>query len=180
MIDEHARKGDWTQTFSNRKFWPLDPRADEVYIEDIAHALSMLCRFNGHCERFYSVAEHSVWVSRECDPKDALWGLLHDACETWIVDLTRPVKKSIPQYCDIEEALMIAVCVRFGLRVGMPASVRRADDAILADEAQQIMGSLSDTWVLPQPPSGRKILCLSPELAKALFLSRFHELTVEF
>lgn len=58
-----ARKGDWIQTVTGRPFWPLDPRAEEMDIRDIAHSLSMQCRFGGHCHRFYSVAEHSVWCS---------------------------------------------------------------------------------------------------------------------
>ena len=49
-----TRKGDWMQTISGRQFWPIDPRPEDVFIEDIAHALSMMCRFNGHCDRFYS------------------------------------------------------------------------------------------------------------------------------
>ena len=57
------RCGDWIQTFTGRQFWPLDPHVDEIYIEDIAHSLSMQCRFTGHSLRFYSVAEHSVLVS---------------------------------------------------------------------------------------------------------------------
>jgi len=57
------RNGDWIQTFSGLQFWPLDPRPDEINIEDIAHALSLQCRFGGHCNRFYSVADHSIHVS---------------------------------------------------------------------------------------------------------------------
>lgn len=57
------RAGDWMQTFTGRQFWPMDPRPEDLDILDIAHALSLLCRFGGHCQRFYSVAEHSVHVS---------------------------------------------------------------------------------------------------------------------
>ena len=67
-----ARKGDWMQTYTGRQFWPIDPRANEVHIEDIAHALSMMCRYNGHCRTFYSVAEHSVLVSQHVPPEHAL------------------------------------------------------------------------------------------------------------
>lgn len=68
------RRGDWIQTFTGRRFWPLDPRPEDVCIEDIAHALSLKCRFGGHCTRFYSVAEHSVHVSNYVPAEFALWG----------------------------------------------------------------------------------------------------------
>src|SRR5579885_2784587 len=86
------RHGDWIQTYCGVAFYPLDPRPEEILIEDIAHALSMLCRFTGHVKRFYSVAQHCVYVSHRCDPKDALWGLLHDAAEAYLNDISRPVK----------------------------------------------------------------------------------------
>ncbi|MFN9113590.1 MAG: phosphohydrolase, partial [Bacteroidota bacterium] len=69
----------WIQTFSGIAFWPLDPKPEHVRIADIAHALSMKCRYNGHTRKFYSVAEHSVLVSRHVPEEDALWALLHDA-----------------------------------------------------------------------------------------------------
>ena len=65
-------------TFSGLRFWPLDPNPEKILIDDIAHALAHQCRFGGHASRFYSVAEHSVHVSRLCLPEHALWGLLHD------------------------------------------------------------------------------------------------------
>ena len=89
-----ARKGDWIQTFTGRAFYVLDPRPEDVDIEDIAHALSMQCRFAGHCREFYSVAQHSVTASWLVPPEDALWGLLHDAAEAYVVDLPRPIKRA--------------------------------------------------------------------------------------
>ena len=87
------RVGDWIQTMSGVIFYPLDPRPEEIRIEDIAHALSHQCRFAGHCREFYSVAEHSVRVSRELPQEFMLWGLLHDASEAYLVDLPRPIKR---------------------------------------------------------------------------------------
>ena len=78
-----SRNGDWLQTFTGKAFFPLDPRPEEMDIFDIAHALSNLCRYGGHCNKFYSVAEHSVLVSILCrlyyGEQVALQGLLHDA-----------------------------------------------------------------------------------------------------
>src|SRR5262245_27549306 len=106
-IQMSQRIGDWMQTISGRKFWPLDPRPEEVCIEDIGHALSLVCRFGGHCHTFYSVAEHSVRVSllaEDMAKSSAHWtdenirmialsGLLHDAAEAYIGDMVRPLKR---------------------------------------------------------------------------------------
>jgi len=166
------------QTISGRQFWPIDPRASEVDLYDIAHALSMMCRFNGHCERFYSVAEHSVYVSDICPPEHAKWGLLHDASEAYIADIVKPAKPFIAGYKEVEANIMRAVCQRFGLPVIEPMEVKVADNAILADEAAQIMGEHPKAWELPVAASGTKILGWSPSEAKGMFLMRAAELGV--
>lgn len=94
----NERKGDWIQTYTGRQFWPLDPKPEEVCIEDIAHALSQQCRYAGHTIRFYSVAQHSVEIALRVPRAAALWGLLHDAAEAYLVDLPRPVKYLMPAY----------------------------------------------------------------------------------
>ena len=111
------RKGDWMQTYTGRQFWPLDPRPEEVVIEDIARALSMQCRFAGHCAKFYSVADHSVRVSMLADENStlALAGLLHDAAEAYVVDVPRPLKRFLPGYKEIEREVARAIEKRFGL-----------------------------------------------------------------
>jgi hypothetical protein len=176
-LNAQCRRGDWMQTATGRQFWPLDPRADDIDIEDIAHALSMMCRFGGHCDRFYSVAEHSVLVSENVPPEDALWALLHDASEAYIADIVRPAKRFIAGYKDIEAGIMSAVRIRFNLSRDEPASVKRADNAILADEAAQIMGTKPKDWILPEPPLGVRIIGLSPAGAKLAFLNRYRALT---
>jgi hypothetical protein len=101
-VSNPTRVGDWIQTYSGRQFWPLDPRVEDVHLEDIAHALSNVCRYTGHVREFYSVAEHSVHVSWSCEPEDALWGLLHDASEAYLADMARPVKQNMPVYVAAE------------------------------------------------------------------------------
>lgn len=145
------RFGDWMQTFSGRRFWPLDPRADEVCIEDIAHSLSLQCRYAGHCLRPYSVAEHSVhiarWLQNEgWDAHTSLWGLLHDAGEAYVLDMVRPLKRSFPEFRAIERRVMAAVCERFSLYPIEPEAVTDADNRILADEKRQNMAA-GLTWV---------------------------------
>lgn len=170
-----TRKGDWLQTYTGRQFWPLDPRPDDVHIEDIAHALSMLCRFGGHCDRFYSVAEHSIYVS-QFSQEHALWGLLHDASEAYLVDIPRPLKRLMPDYRIIEAGVQFAICKAFGLPAEMPAQVERADRAILMDERLQIMSGSAQAWSTDMEPLGVTIGGYQPSTAKILFLEAFRRL----
>jgi hypothetical protein len=172
-----SRIGDWMQTVSGRQFWPLDPRPEEVLIGDIAHALAMQCRFAGHCRRFYSVAEHSVLLSRAVAPEHKLWALLHDASEAYLVDVPRPVKPYLAGYRSAERRVMIAVCDRFGLPREMPSAVKVADDAILMDEAAQNMSPPEVPWGFKVPPLGVTLQYLSPAEARSEFLGVFEELT---
>jgi hypothetical protein len=177
-----ARAGDWIQTFSGIAFWPLDPRPDEIHIEDIAHALAMQCRFTGHVRRFYSVAEHSIHVSLLCDPSDALWGLLHDASEAYLADVARPVKRlpSMAEYKAAEKRLQSAIAGRFGLGANEPDSVQKADNVMLGIEARDLMAPLQPGWEKWLALIGSHGLVLtqpwSPEEAEARFLARFQTL----
>lgn len=93
------RNGLHINTFTGIHFYPLDPKITEIKTEDIAHALSLICRANGHCSHFYSVAQHSLNCAEEAKIRDystrvQLGCLLHDASEAYISDITRPVKKN--------------------------------------------------------------------------------------
>ena len=174
--EQSARKGDWLQTYSGRQFWPLDPRAEEVFIEDIAHALSMQCRYAGHCLRFYSVAEHSVLLARHVSPENRLWALLHDASEAYLVDVPRPVKPFLPGYKQAENAVMAAICDRFGLPHAMPAKVKTADRAIIVDERSNMASCVAE-WYATGPGIGTQLQYWPPEKAEAQFLHEFRKLT---
>lgn len=171
------RHGDWIQTYSGRQFWPMDPRPEEIHIEDIAHALSLACRYAGHCERFYSVAEHSVLLARYVAPENALWALLHDATEAYLVDVPRPVKPFLVGYEQAEAALMDAICWRFGLPLGMPSAVKNADRRILTDERQQNMAPAPIPWSTDAEPLGVTLYCWTPRRAEAEFLMAFDVIT---
>lgn len=168
---------DWLQTYSGKMFYPGAPTPDMIEIEDIAHALSMMCRFNGHCKEFYSVAEHSVGVANHCAPEYALWGLLHDASEAYIADIVKPAKPYIPGYFDLEKNIMSVIATKFGLSEIMPKEVKKIDVAILADEMQQLLGPAPSPWILPEKPLGIKLQMLQPKQAKELFLETFYRLT---
>lgn len=178
---EHNVSGDWMQTFTGKRFKPLRPDPELICIEDIAHALSMECRYGGHCIDRLSVAEHCVHI---CDAilaaggttVDALAGLMHDSPEAYgIRDLIRPVKKSVISYDRIEQGIWRAVCCRFTIDPDLPPIVKEFDNRILADEKAQNMAPLA--WdVEPGPPLGIKIECWAPARAEQEFLSRFHSL----
>lgn len=187
------RKGEWIQTFSGIRFWPLDPRPEEVRLDDVAHALAMTCRFNGHCDRFYSVAQHCVHVSELCDDEHALAGLIHDAAEAYISDLSRPVKRQAEMgaFRAIEAGLERAVAKAFGVDVALLHSeqVKRADHVMLATEAQHLMrlkpnGGPAGAWdglkgVKPLPNlESRPFRPWGPDEAKARFKERFGRLAL--
>lgn len=173
------RYGSWMQTFTGGVFWPMDPRAEEVHIADIAHALSLQCRYAGHCERFYSVAEHSVYVSHEVPAEHALTALLHDATEAYCVDVPRPIKGYLDNYEAIEWRLWRAVAARFGLPDEMPPVVKVADNAVLLAEAAQIVKPHPLPWAVEGTPADVVIECLPPWQAEAFFMRRFEELTLQ-
>ena len=171
------RKGDWIQTFTGRQFWPMDPRADDVQIEDVAHALAMACRYAGHCKRFYSVAEHSMLLASVVAPEHKLWALLHDASEAYLVDVPRPVKPFLAGYREAEDRVMAVICQKFGLAISMPAEVKRADGAILNDERAQNMCFSRHEWSIDPTPLGVTLQFWSPQEAERRFLEALSALT---
>jgi len=178
-----ARKGNFMQVWTGGVYWPLDPRAEEVFIEDIAHALSMQCRYAGHVERFYSVGEHSVHVSHIVPPHMALLGLLHDATEAYLVDVPRPVKRHLLNYKEIEQLNWLAIAERFGLPETLPPEIHRADAAMLPTERAALMKPLPEhdaqAWAMGdmQPLADVQIEGWSPRYGKEAFLRRYRELT---
>jgi len=170
----------WIQTYSGRRFSPINPVVDAIVIQDIAHALSMQCRFSGHCREFYSVAQHSVFVSYICDSADAMSGLMHDASEAYLADFPSPLKHSgkFDAYLDFEANMQKAICQRFNLPELEPPSVKVADKILLATEARDLMSPLHPDLVQPCEPLPFKIIPLSPKDAKDLFMKRFYELSL--
>ncbi len=176
------------QTYTGAQFWPMDPRASEVDPDDIAHALSMLCRYGGHSSEFYSVAEHCVLMSHAVSPENALAALLHDASEAYLVDVPRPLKRSagMEAYRVAEARVMDEIAARFGLSggdawYGLPAEVKRADHRILVDERARLMSlGMHLDWRLGDvEPLGVKIQCWAPAIAEERFIERLAELWVD-
>jgi hypothetical protein len=156
------RVGDWMQTYTGGAFWPLDPRPDEIKIEDIAHALSMICRFNGHCRRFYSVAEHSCRVAefvrqrhRPCAREIFRQALLHDAAEAYLGDVVRPIKRLEGAYRMAEKNLLEMILVKYECAVvkgGLARGVIDGDNVLLSTEKNLLMSPPPMPWgPLPSP-----------------------------
>jgi hypothetical protein len=172
-------------TVKGRQFSLDHPNFD---IEEMAHSLSMQCRFTGHCKRFYSVAEHSLTVSRLCrffGIGSPLEGLLHDAHEAYISDIASPWKARLPDYVDVEHHLEHEMRMQFGLPA--KTTVKRADTLALFIEAHHLLANgmdglfpegineeirkqaedIADAWFLD---------CWTPAQAKCLFLSEYYVL----
>jgi hypothetical protein len=153
MVPE--RKGDFLGTFTGKRFFPIDPKPEEVSIEDIAQSLSKICRFNGHTKRFYSVAEHSLNVERllrkqGCNKIVRLYGLLHDAAEAYCCDIPRPLKRILYGYDQIENGIMQAIYTAFELpepNEFQKQLISLADNYILAVESRELMSN-TDKWHL--------------------------------
>lgn len=155
------------------------PEASEFGIESIAHALSHICRYTGHCREFYSVAQHSVLVSYAVPTEHALAGLLHDAAEAFLGDVAKPLKQLLPCYQAIEAIVEPVVLARFGLPADLPPCVKHADRVLLVTEKRDLMPACGNReWNLQGvQPMERRIRPWVPEQAKTAFLQRFQELT---
>ncbi len=168
----------WMRTYTGSRVHILRPRPEEIHIIDIAHALSNTCRFCGHVPKFYSVAQHSLLVAEAVPDTFRLWGLLHDASEAYLHDLTRPLKRNLPAYAEIEGRMMDAICIRFGLPLTMPAQVKEADNAVLATEFRDLY---HDALLCAQHSGGRGPLTTtihpwSSDHAEDVFLAEFENL----
>jgi len=169
----------WMQTYTGRAF-RFPPTADMVQMEDIAHALSMQCRYNGHCRRFYSVAEHSVlvadWLHAEYgDAHLALAGLLHDAAEAYVCDVPRPLRPRLSAYGALEAQVETVIAEKYSVDQHDPR-IKDADFRILTDEKAALMANEPEAWHLhPAGALGVAIRCWGPNEAKAAFMRRFVE-----
>lgn len=135
-------------TYTKLDMDPMAPRPEDIRLEDIAHALSLMTRANGHIRHFYSVAQHCISCAREAaargwSPRLQLACLLHDASEAYLSDITRPVKIHLPEYKLAEAALQDVIFAHFGLSGLTPQEleqVHEIDDGMLFFEYLELMG----------------------------------------
>ncbi len=135
-------------TYTGKIFDPLQPHAEGIDIRDISHALSLMCRANGHFPTFYSVAQHSICCMKEAEARGyslrvQLLCLLHDASEAYIADITRPVKRVLADYKEIEKNLLSAIFAKWLRPIPSEDEMKlmcEIDDALLYHEFLHYMG----------------------------------------
>lgn len=173
--------GEYIETYTGRTFPFLHPTESDFDIVDIAHALSNTGRYNGHCKRFYSVAEHSYHVSFIVPPHLALEGLLHDASEAYLTDVASPIKYHLTGYKVLEDGLMNVIAKKWGFSWPVNPEVKRADVIALSTESNDLIASKGNNWFWPphniRPTTSAFIpWCWAPSVAEEMFLKRFYEI----
>lgn len=170
----------WIITYTGKRIYLEDPNPRLIDIEDIAHSLAMLCRFQGHCLDYYSVAQHSVFVSKIVPDMYARVGLLHDATEAYVGDMVGPLKRTIGvAYKRLELVWWEAIAKKFKLPVEMPEPVAHADVVALLTERRDLIIPHEYSWTLKSTtlePHPTIISPLMPWEARAQFAQRYNEL----
>lgn len=187
----------WIQTVSGIKFHYLSGSSREVVVEDMATALSRVPRWAGHTNHFYSVAQHSEWVSRRIEEvggtkRQCLLGLVHDGTEAYMLDLPSPLKVMIPEFKEFENKLWKKISRRFfGRVIPIDGIVKEIDRMALTTEARDLFSfEPIDDWVnkayrqmkdgVKLPIAHLKIIKpVGPVAAYRLFMNRYEELTNE-
>lgn len=178
MFAFKQQESPWIETATGERFYILDPAPYMIHIEDIAAALSKQCRFTGHSNKFYSIAEHSVYVSRLVPDDLRFAALLHDASEAYLTDVASPVKPLLTNYHSLEYKIMVAIYQRFNIKTELLENpfIKDADKAQLKEEARELMPSKGMGWRDQYPTNlagGFVPAGLFPEMAEQFFLNEF-------
>lgn len=167
------------QTYSGEMFDSFNPDPGKINLQDISHALSMICRYGGHSRVFYSVAEHSALMARYFAEKGvegiALMALFHDASEAYMGDVVRPLKLQMPLYRQVEENLRLAIFEKFGFPLDdLPDLIKDADLRICNDErAVLLLDRPWSAYIDALQPLGVEIQAWSPDQAKSEWLETY-------
>ena len=167
----------WILTYTGKRFFIAIPELWDFCLEDIAHSLSQLCRFTGHTKELYSVAQHSVLVSRLVKPKNKLAALLHDAPEAYTNDLSRPIKSWLDGIKKLERQLTEAIYEKFKVEYFDRLEIRRADNIVGLTEMRDLMPAMDYPGFYNEKPMEAKIVPLCSKDAEALFLQEYYALT---
>lgn len=169
---------EWILTYSGIEFNVFNPSKEDINIIDIAHGLALKCRFNGQCDDFYSVAEHSVRMVRWNLPGPPLLKLMHDAAEAYLPDIPTPIKLKLANFQEIEHNLLKIIFEKFNIPLYNKDEIQEADQIMLATEARDLMGNPTD-WELTYPPyQGEIIVPWRWKNAEYSFLMQAKELNI--
>lgn len=175
--ESSKKKGMWIYTFKGNQFYALDPHPEDIDIQDIAHATALTCRYSGHCNTFYSVAQHSVILSKNVSKEHALSALLHDSAEAYMTDIPRPIKYMLgEEFREIEDHIYRVIAEKFGAEHPLPEEVHKLDHNIVHDEAK-VLFDIPPEWISLYEPTGINIQPVGWRQAETMFLKRFEELT---
>lgn len=176
------RNGSPQQTYTGVSFYALDPKPEDFNILDIAHSLSLKCRFGGMCDDFYSVAEHSIlicdWFLQSETPWLAFQGLMHDSAEAYFLgDVVTPLKRHLgKKYITVEEKLERMICKKYGVPYPFSKELKDVDGRILMTEKNTLF-SVSRNWSENFKPLPITLRMYSSKEAEREFLKRFGELS---
>ena len=157
----------------------LDPRPETIDFRDVAHALAHICRFGGHPNWHYSVAEHCFYVAMTLEvwgepPEVQRIGLLHDATEAYLGDVVGPLKAHLPEYRAIEDRFWRrAIAPAFGLPEEIPAVVHRADRAMFLCEQPQVNKHVR---IVDPDAATVSLVFAAPDLAQRMFYDIYSNL----
>lgn len=143
---------DYITTYGGTHFFPTDPKPDDIHITDIAHALALICRGNGHVKTFFSVGQHCINCALEARARGygsrlILACLLHDASECYMSDVPRPFKKTMMEYQKQEEHLLDVIYRWFlgsALSQEEQAALKQIDDDLLYYDLMELLNEPSD------------------------------------
>jgi len=167
MNKENLYATDCIRTFTGLYMNVFEPTTEMICIEDIAHSLSLQCRFSGHLSEFYSVAEHSILCAGYVKYDSKLAALLHDASEAYMLDIPSPIKRRLPNYKAIEDKLMQCIAEKFVFEYPLTKDIKKVDEIILKTEWNELMLNAN---------RNNQFSCYSSKQAEIIFLRTFNQL----
>lgn len=163
----------WITTYTGKQVNLINIGEDEIDIVDIAHSLALTCRYMGHCNRFYSVAEHSVRLCDMVPSKMKPYALMHDAAEAYLGDMAfLPKRIMFPKFKEYENAIMGRIIRKY--HINIDGDIKPYEYILLATEVRDL-GINTKNWFLSEKPLDVKIRPWTWYTAKELFYYRFQK-----
>lgn len=170
----------WMQTNSGQRFDFRSIRPESIKIEDIAHSLASICRYGGHCDTHYSVAQHCILASHLVPAEIALEALLHDAAEAYVGDMTHELKHlpELSGFRQIEAKIEVVIGTKFNLVLPLTKEIKLVDRRLAVTEQRDLF-IRKVTWDDPEynvEPYASRIIPWSPDVAYGMYMERYWKL----